>query len=344
MKFMRFSAKTLLTVFFSLFLVSVAFTSSASAQSTISGIVYDKQRNPLVDLDLELLNDLYQTVKRTKTDGSGRYAFDGLSNGRWYVRAYAFRYDLEDAQQEVFIDTQNIRGGQGSGFFVNDFYLMPRKGGLAESELGVVFAQEVPPAAKKLYEQGVEEINKKKIDEGIKSLNQAVQTFPNYFLALSRIGKELYFQKRYEEAAQFLLKAVDVNPKSATSYYYLGSAFIKMGPDYNKAARACLDQAHVMAPGSIQILWAMGRAERAAKMFVEAEQHLLQAKKIGGSGISEIHKELTELYSNDLKKYKEAADELELFIKTASLSDEEKASYKKILAGLRDKAKKQSTN
>jgi tetratricopeptide (TPR) repeat protein len=344
MQFFGFAPRRAFGIALSAFLLCLAFSYSASAQSTITGIVYDKQRNPLVDVDIELLNDLYQSLRRTKSDGSGRYNFDGLSNGRWYIRVYAFRYDLEDQQQEVLVDTQNIRGGQGSGFFIADFYLMPRKGGLAESELGVVFAQDVPAEAKKLYQKGVDEFSKQKPDEGIKSLNEAIQIFPNYFLALFRIGKELHFQQRYEESARFLYKAVEVNPKNASAFYYLGSSFFKMGKDYNKAALASLNQAHILAPGSMQVLWALGRVERAEKMFVEAEKHLLQAKKVSGGGVPEIHQELVSLYSNDLKKYKEAADELELFIKASKLNDEEKAKFKAILEGLREKAKKQTTN
>ncbi|NJM53086.1 MAG: carboxypeptidase regulatory-like domain-containing protein [Blastocatellia bacterium] len=121
-----------------LFIIFV-FAQNAFGQSTISGTIYDKQRNTLSEIEVELQNELYQTINRAKTDGSGRYSFGGLKNGRYYVRAFAFRYDLDDQTQEQEINTQNIRGGEGVGFFLLDFYLSPRKGGLAETELSVVF-------------------------------------------------------------------------------------------------------------------------------------------------------------------------------------------------------------
>lgn len=319
----------------------IALQTAAAAQSTISGIVYDKARNPLVDLEVELQNDLYQTIRRTKTDGSGRYQFGGLRNGRHYVKVYAFRLDLEDQTQEVFIDTQNIRGGQGSGYFLADFYLLPRKGGLAESELGVLFAQEVPDEAKKHYERGVSELNKKRSAEGLTALNEAIRVFPTYFAALYRIGKELYVQQRYEECAQLMFKAVEVNPKSAGAFYYLGSSFLKLGKDYAKAAVAALNQAHTLAPASMQILWALGRAERMTGDFVNAEKHLLQAKKMSGGGVPEIHKELAELYGNDLKRYSEAADELELYLKASKPAEAEAAKIRKVIENLRAKAGKE---
>lgn len=321
-------------------LVMFTFSQRTSAQSTITGLVYDKLRNPIVDVDVELLNEYYQTIRRAKSDGSGRYQFSGLNNGRFSVRVYAFRFDLEDQTQEIEVNTQNVRGGQGSGYFVLDFYLVPRKGGLAESELGVVFAQNVPPEAKKLYDTAVGDLAAKRTEAGLKGLNDAVQLFPEYFAALHRAGKELFAQARYEDAARFMYKAVEVNPKSASSFYYLGLSFLKMGKDYNKASLASLNQALVLAPSSVQVLWGLGRAERADGKFKEAEAHLLQAKKMNND-VAEIHKELAELYGNDLKKYGLAADELEAYVKLAKLQDADEAAAKKVIANLREKAKNQ---
>lgn len=311
-------------------------------QSTITGIVYDKQRNALPDIDIELLNDLYQAIRRTKTDNVGRYEFGGLRNGRYFIRVYAFRYDLEDQTEELEINTQNIRGGEGSGTFIKDFYLLPRKGGLAESELGIIFAQEVPSDAKKLYEQAVNELSKKRSDSAIKLLNEAIKIFPDYFNALYRIGKELWLKQRFEEAAHFLFKAAQINPKSAATLYYLGSSLHKLGKDYNKAALASLNQAFILAPSSIQTLYLLGKIQREEGKFAEAEKNLLQAKKLSGGGIPEIHIELAQLYGNDLKKFKEAADELELYLKASKVSESEEKNVRKVINSLREKAKTQN--
>lgn len=326
-------------IFFGLFAVlfTVFLAHNAFSQSTISGTIYDKQRNPLFDVEVELQNDLYQTVSRSKTDGGGRYNFGGLKNGRYFIRVLAFRYDLEDQTQEQEINTQNIRGGEGAGYFILDFYLQPRKGGLAETELAVVFFQEIPSEAKKHYDKGVSFINDKKIKEGIMELNEAVKVFPNYFLALHRIGKELYLLKNYKEAFPFFFKAAEVNPKSANSFYYLGYSLYNLGKEYNKSALAALNQAVLLAPASIQVLYILGKIEREEGKFSEAEKHLLQAKKLSKNPIPEIHKELAQLYANDLKKYNNAADELELYLKASKLSNDEEKKTKKIISDLRAK-------
>jgi tetratricopeptide (TPR) repeat protein len=323
------------------FAVTLLLAQNAFGVSTIQGTVYDKQRNPLVEMEVELLNDYYQTQSRSRTDGSGRYSFNGLKDGRYTVRVFAFRYDLEDQEIPIEINTQNIRGGEGTGYFQQDFYLSPKKGGLAETEIGVVFAQEIPPDAKKIYEKAVKDLSGKRINEGIMGLNDAVKIFPKYYLALHRIGRELFIMKKYTDAVPFLLKAVEINPKSGTSFYYLGYSLHNIGKDYSKAAITTLNQALILAPSSTQVLYVLGKVERSGGKYQDAEKHLLQAKKLSKVGVPEIHKELAQLYADNLKKYKEAADELELYLKVSKLDDAGSQQTRKIISGLREKAKSQ---
>lgn len=321
------------------FCVGFSFSVNAFGASTISGFIYDKQRNPLPEIDVELLNDYYQSVRRTRTDGTGRYQFDGLSDGRYTVRVYAFRYDLMDQEQAQEIVTQNVRGGEGTGYFPLDFYLLPRKGGLADSEVAVVFFQEVPEAARKTYEKALKHFEAKRTNEGITTLYESIQLFPTYYMALHRLGRELYFRKLYAEAWPFLMEAAKVNDKSAYSLYYLGNCFYFLGKEYNKPAITALNQAYVLAPSSPQVLYALGRAERAGGKYEEAEKHLLQAKKVSKEGVPDIHRELAQLYADDLKKYNEAANELELYLKASKKSESESVKTRKVIASLREKAK-----
>ncbi|MBP7377248.1 MAG: carboxypeptidase regulatory-like domain-containing protein, partial [Pyrinomonadaceae bacterium] len=89
--------------------------------SSVQGTVYDKQRNPLPDVDVEILNDLYQSLNRTKTDATGRYYFGGLSDGRFTIRVLAFRYDLADQDISIEIQTMTVRGTEGVSTIVQDF-------------------------------------------------------------------------------------------------------------------------------------------------------------------------------------------------------------------------------
>jgi len=326
-----------------LFMTFMSFM-NVSGASTIAGTVHDKQRNALPEIEVELLDEFYRGVPggRTRTDGMGRYQFTGLNDGRYTVRVFAFRYDFEDQEILVEVTTQNIRGGQGSGYFSQDFYLSPKKGGLMDAELSVVFAQEVPPAAKKSYEKALSHFSNKRTREGILELNESVKIFPSYFVALHRLGKELFIMQKYEDAIPFFLKAAEINPKNATSLYYLGYSLFNLGKEYNKSALVSLNRAHFLAPASTQVLFILGKVKRAEGNYEESEKHLLQAKKLSKVSIPEIHKELAQLYANDMKKYKEAADELELYLRVSKLNDTDEKKTKKVIDDLREKSRNQA--
>lgn len=320
--------------------------SQSSFASSIQGIVYDKQMNPLSMIDVELLDDYYRVTPngRTRTDGAGRYQFNGIGNGRYTVRVLAFRYDLQDEERPVEVNFQSIRGGEGNGMMMEDFYLRPKKGGLKDAELSVIFVQEIPKEAKTAYEKAVEDFSKRRDEDGFTNLKKSIEIFPTYYAALHRYGLELFARKQYLEAAMVLLEAAKVNEKNPTDFYYIGLAFYKLGEKYRKAAFSATNQAFVLAPASPQVLLLMGQIERASGKLEDAEKHLLQAKKHSTSKNPAIHKELAMLYGNDLKRFKEAADELELYMKASKAAGEEEKKIKKQIADLRAKANTSATN
>lgn len=324
-------------VFFGMFL-SIQTVSASS----VTGTVYDNRNNALTDVDVELLDDYYRLIGRTRTEGTGRYEFSGIGDGRFTVRAMPFRYDLIEQTQSFRIDTVNIRGqGMGNTLEIVDFYLQPRKGGLEESEASVVFAQEIPKPAKKAYEKAMENFSKKRRDEGIAGLQEAIQLFPDYFLALNRLGKEYVVQGKYPEASQILLKAANINSKSPTSLYYLGYALYKL--NYNKAALIALNQAYILSPASPSLLLTLGTVERLEGKYTDAEKHLVQAKKLSKVTVPELHFELAHLYYENLKKYAAAADEFEAFLK-ARPDAKDAQVIKSLIKKLREKEKTEKSS
>lgn len=319
----------------------VSFSVNAFSISTIAGTVYDKQRNPLRDIEVELLDEYYRIFQnggRTRTDGSGRYQFSGLPDGRYTVRVYAFRHDLEDQEFPVEVRTQNIRGGEGSGYFTQDFVLIPRKGGLKDAELSVVFVQEIPKDAETAFKRSAQHLSNKRDAEGFAELKKAIDIFPDYYAALYRYGQELFIRKRFADAVHVFIKTSEINPKSAASLYYLGSSLHNLGSEYNKSSLTALQQALILAPASVQVLWQIGKVERGIGKFSDAEKHLLLAKKLSTSRVPEIHKELAQLYANDLKKFAEAAAELEQYLKASKMTGEDEKKTRKLIEDLRKKA------
>lgn len=306
-----------------LLLFFAVFAAGSAAASTISGTIYDPRRVPLPLVEVELLNENYQLRGRDTTDGIGRYQFSGLSDGFYTVRVLPFRYDFEDQEQTIEISTLSVRGsGAGNVYRTVDFYLQRKKGGLGETTTGVIFAQEVPKEAEKLYEQSLERFADGKEAEAIGKLVESLRISPNYYYALHRLGVALFERKQFLDATNVFMKAVSVNPKSSISFYYMGSALSSLGREYNKAAIAAFEKAAVLAPASPQVAYMLGKTNRAGGNFEAAEKHLLQAKKLSNEKVAEIHKELALLYANDLKQYGKAADELEAYMKASGQSDE----------------------
>lgn len=322
---------------FGFFFVSfyMCLANNASA-GTIIGIVYDNQRNPVADVDVELQGTVGASSMRTRTDSTGRYEFAGLGDGRFTIRVLPFRYDFEEQSAEVVVQTLSRTNANSDATFIQDFYLAPRKGSLFESETAVIFAQNIPVEAKKAYEKAVKDISKKRFAQGISGLEESLKIFPEYFLALKNLGVIYFNRNEYGIAVRYLFKASEVNPKSPTSFFYLGFSLYKLG--YHKAALIALKQAHALSPASAAVLLTLGTVERLEKDFVNAEKHLKMAKKLAQTPSADVHFQLAKLYGEDLKRYDEAADELEEFLR-ARPDAKDAAEIRIMIKTLREKAK-----
>ncbi|HEY8560871.1 MAG TPA: tetratricopeptide repeat protein [Pyrinomonadaceae bacterium] len=336
---MRSVVKIIALNFLTVAALSFLLCQNASA-STITGIVYDNHNNTLSDVDVELMGNIGSFKGRTRTNSVGRYEFAGLGDGYFTVRVLPFRYDFEEQSQQVYIQTVSVTGA-GATIEPLDFYLTPKKGSLMEAEAKVIFAQDVPGDAKKFYEKAVDAISKKRIDEGIAGLENAIAKFPKYYQALLDLGKIYYVKGDFSKSTNLFLKAAEINNKSAMSFFFLGDSLRRLG--YNKASVIALNQSHTLNPGSIQVLLSLGTVERLEGKYPEAEKHLLLAKKLTKAPIAELHWQLAQLYAGNLKKYDKAADELEAFLK-ARPDAKDVDKIKKIIKNLQEKSKTQAVN
>lgn len=325
-----------------LFSLIIAAATIAQAQnSSITGLIFDAQsRSPVENLYVELGDQLGLSLAQTRADSAGRFGFSGLRGGTYQIKVLTFGTNYKEEVQEVRLVTLPLGNGRYASdmaFVQFNLKLDPRKinigsGGAAT----VIFAQEIPDDARKLYKKGVKQLEDKK-DEGLSSLKQAVEIFPTYYDALDRLGSEYVLRKQYEEAAPYLTRAIDVNRRSYSSFYALGVA------SYNlknmQAAAEALRAAVTINPKSINAQLFYGMVLRIEGNFEQSEKALLQAKSLSEktSPVAEIDWQLALLYEK-MARYKEAADELEQYLKIAPKgTDTEK--IKKLIADLRAKAK-----
>jgi Tfp pilus assembly protein PilF len=305
-------------------------------RNSITGFVFDESRRPLSEVYVELTTDFYTTISRMKTSGSGSFNFRGLAEGRYNVKVLPHGSDYEAQTRAVSLVGVSIVPGRGAVNEQVDFYLKAKRNtnGSPLAAPGVVFVQETPETAKKLYEAGIEDLLNKKEIEGFDKLKKSLEIFPDYFLALDRLGTEYVLRGHYAPAYVLLTKAVEVNPRSFSSTFGLGLALYRL-QQVDKAIKNLQLATEIYNKSANAYLW-LGIALHQDKKLPQAETALIQANKLSKGESAEIHWQLARLYKEQ-KRFPESADELELFLKyKPDAKDTEK--IKQMVVALRQKA------
>ena len=292
------------------------FAQSNRFNNSISGFVFDSTtRSPVADVYVELKNDSYNTLRRVRTDGTGRFSFNGIPSGQFVVKVSPYGTNYLEQSQNVSIVSNNIGGRISSDSVYLDIYLKQdnRQNKQEFYPAGAVFVQDIPASAKDFYKKAIDELNDKRLDSGLENLKKALEVFPDYYDALNRLGIEYVRQNKYYESLPFLIKAVEINQRGFSSFYGLGIAAynLKQMKEATEAFRATT----VLNPQSVYAQLQYGRSLRITGNFKEAEKALLKAKSLDkDSELSEIYWQLGLLYDKT-GRYGDAANELEKYIK-----------------------------
>lgn len=304
----------------------------------ISGFVFDEKRNPISEIYVELQDELYRSINRVKTDGSGRYVFAGMNDGNYYIHVIPTQGDFEEQivrVEVVNLGPQNGAFGRSDDVTLDVYLRTKKKDSDILNEPGVVFAQDIPKTALSLYEKSVSLFNQKNDADAIKSLQEAIDIFPTYYLALNRLGYAYFEQKKFDLASEYFAKAADINPKSEPTIYLLSySVFLTKRYD---AAITMLQGAIDLQHSTLRIHLLLGNSFRAIKKYEEAEKEFKKAQSLDIAKTAEPNWELALLYGNNLKKFKEAADQLELFLRLQP-NAKNKENIKKLIKQFREKA------
>lgn len=301
------AARLLIGVFVALGLVPATLQTNSN---TISGHVSNDQRAPLADVRVELLNEVDSVIRTVKTDGSGLFVFRKLSDGTFQVRVDTSGTKYVSQTKRVDLARPH---GFGAAFEELEFVLASKDHAGSTARPGVVFVQEVPEPARQQFQKASELLNKaNKREEAFAALKSAIALFPQYFDALEMLGTERVKDREYEAAIPTLTKALEINARAYASSFALGVAqynLKQLQPAIESFRRAVL-----LNERSINAnLW-LGIALRQTSRPDEAEAYLKRADVLADSKLPDAHWQLALLY-NQLKRYKEAADELEAFLK-----------------------------
>lgn len=306
----------LASVLFPFLIVQGQFPDSPLSRSSISGFVFDPERRPVGEIQVELLNDVNSVVQRTKTTGSGRFFFRAVPQGRFQIRVLPLGTNYEEQTQEVELYGIGASGRPIADNIQKDFYLRLRKSNSSSSTgNGAIFVQEIPEEAKTIYQRALSDLETNRVEAGVEGLEKALRLFPTYYLALEKLGLVYTTQQKYEKALDVFSKAVAVHSRSFNGWYGLSYAHYAL-----KQAAAAVEAAQKavsLNSNSEDALLFLGLSLRQAKRYEEAEKSLKQADKITKGASPDVHWNLALLYAHNLNRYKDAANELELYLRTS---------------------------
>ena len=334
-----------------IFPADATLAANVQGRSTIYGNVYGEGRRAVADVYVELLDDVNSTIRQVKTDLSGRFQFNGLVDGRYMIKIRPGNTGYLEYSQQVIIAaisaTRASGNPSGSDTQHIDIALKLDERGLYGPFAGapaVVFAQDIPPAAKQNYDEAIVYLRDKKHDQAFAKLRAALEIFPDYYNALDRLGGEYAIRgvtekgtnAEYLQAGFVLLtKATQVNPRGYSSMFGLGWTEFYLGMT-NEAITHLTNAAAIYGKAPEAYLL-QGKAYRRAKMLDKAEAALKKGDQLTNGKDADIHWQLAGVY-NDQKRYTEAADQMELYLKNAP-KGEDPEKIKDLIKRLREKAK-----
>jgi tetratricopeptide (TPR) repeat protein len=296
----------------------------------IEGRVVDQANNGVFNAYVELYDNFGTLINRQRSTGQGRYSFHGMGPGRYVVTVKPYGTNLLEDSKEIEVNNQYSR----SDTVIVDFRLLPDKRfeSTKPSIVGTIFAQDVPADAERLYKLAIEN-SESKPEQAINDLQESIKIFPRYFNALTALGKVFIIQGKFEAGYPILLRAIDVNANCGDCYYSLALAFYKL--DQLPAATKAIDAAVLLQPAVPAVHLLQGMIYRLNNDLAGAEKALLAAKSLFKEPNSEVHWQLSLVY-NRLKRNREAADELEAYLKSKpDIKSSEEKSVRELISKLR---------
>ena len=276
---MRISRLIIVCAVSSILLVLMPVHTQAQTFYEIEGVVEGPDSTPLTGVSVFLEDLTRARIGQAITNSDGRYRFNRVVAGTYYIVAKPSTSEFRTAVRRVEL-IETTRVGTSSSNERVDIALeaMPRR---PEFALGIVFAQEVPPKATAKFEQALEKLAKKKTDEAIIDLNQALEIFPNYFMASLQLGLTYVEIEDYQKAIPPLVKAVEVNGKAGPAYLALGIASLNLGR--SDLALDALQRARPFEEKSFRVHFYLGLTLLELNRLDEAESSLKLAYQLGGA-------------------------------------------------------------
>lgn len=251
------------------------------------------------------------------SDSVGSFEFRSLPNNNYRLLVPSDGHTYETSQENLEIS------GTVSRTFSVQVYLRAKESNERTSSQKMVsaaeFAQEVPKAAKKSYEQGLKKLKDGKQDEAFTLFQEALKVFPDYLPALNKLGEAQMAQQQVAEAEATFQHALQVSPKYPLAHIGLGMLLVnqKRYPEAIEHLDAAinLDEGFPMAHLNLGVAL-LEKTPATETELARAEKAFHKALALGGAQMAYAHKFLFNLYIRR-RDYPKAVAALEAYLKEA---------------------------
>lgn len=305
--------------------------SSGPATHTIRGKLFLPSGN-LPDQRIRVVLELSSggIAGETFSDSVGNFEFRNLPSNSYRITVPSDRRLYETTQEmvEVF--------GNISRTFMVHIYLKDINSGIEikpkNKMISVAELQEVPKAAKKHYEKGLKLAKEGKSQEAIALFQEAVKLFPDYLLALNKLGEQYMALNQLAEAEAALGRAIAVDSKFSVARINLGILLVNLkrfdeAIEHLEAANR-LDETYPMA----HLFLGLALMEKQPVDFDRAEREMNRALELGGQALAYVRLHLFNLNIRR-QSYDKAAWQLETYLKevpNAPNADSVRATLEKV--------------
>jgi Tfp pilus assembly protein PilF len=283
--------------------------SSAQGQHSLQGKVTLLNNTPPPHSVKVTLTFNGTRVHETFTDLSGRFSFSGLKRGVYQLKA--------EGDGELFETTTVDAGipafGNAPQTFTQNIQLKLKRG-KQMPVAAVVSVDElessIPDRARKEHDKGLKQARDNNPEKAIKHFREAIQLYPQYYLAHVALGDQYARLQRFDEAMDAYQRAVEMRPGRAEAHTGIGVALVKQ-KRYGDALAPLRRSIELDKRSSTAFLF-LGLAEMMTSDYQSSEANLLRAYEIDRPTIAHIY--LANLYDLRGEPVK-AVKHLESFLK-----------------------------
>lgn len=235
---MQFRAAVLTTLAITLLACAASITRAQG--HTIRGKVRNSSGVNMSQITISLESGNGGLINQTVTNNEGDFFFGGLGDTSYVITISAPDYNPTSERVEF---VRNIAASDPGETRTVEIALTPKVGARV-APARVVFAQNVPQAAREAFEQGAKLSKGGHSKEAVTSLEQAIELFPDYFEAHFLFASELVKQGKLGEAIKQLNEAQRINPKDDRVWHVFGMV-LTLQRKYAVAARVFAEAAQL---------------------------------------------------------------------------------------------------